>query len=77
MTHPHLAIWIAHVADVLTSDHNATDYDATADYAANLLTAYPYLVTSADAYAHGAMELADFRQAVTFAVSDNDHNGGF
>lgn len=91
MTGPsHLdGVLIAHVADVLESDHGCADYDASADHAANLLTAYYFLRVAAENYANrptcelaecdcDAYAVADFRQAVATAVALNDStSGGF
>lgn len=69
--------FIAHVADELQRAHGAEDYDVAADYAANLLTVYGYLVTSASAYADGTCGPVSFRRAVATAVAESDAAGGF
>ena len=53
MTDPEFGLWVAHVANVLEDFHGAMDYDATADYAANLLRTYPDLLAMASQYQNG------------------------
>ena len=68
---------IAHVSDVLESDHGCTDYDATADYAANLIRAYDSLAIIASKYAARTANLAWLQAMVAYAVADNSATGGF
>ena len=63
--------WIAHVAEVLEDFHGAADYDAAADYAHNLLAAYPALREMASQFANGDAGREWLADAVATAVQSN------
>jgi hypothetical protein len=64
-------IFIAHTADTIAFiSGGVQDYDATADFAANLLGEFGYLVSAADAYSQGSVSAADFEAVVSRALSD-------
>ena len=65
-----LGTHIAHVADSIErlSDGEINDYDATADFAANLLDVTDGLVTAVRMYDAGAMSADDFDSQVKVAV---------
>jgi len=65
------ATWIAHVAEVLEDFHGATDCDATADYAYNLLAASPELREMASQYDNGDAGREWLVDAVNTAVQIN------
>jgi hypothetical protein len=71
------SILTAHVADELERSHGAQDYDAAAEYADQLLEAYPWLAAAADEYAHGVIGLRQFSGYVARAVAANTADGGF
>lgn len=71
------AIAIAHVADVLQSDHGCEDYDATAEYASLLLEANYFLRVAAENYAAETETRESFAFYVGQAVKFNTANGGF
>jgi hypothetical protein len=68
---------IAHVADVLTAEHGCEDYDATADYAANLIRAYDSLAIVAHKYVAGTANHHWLSAIVAYAVTVNTQTGGF
>jgi hypothetical protein len=71
MTDPEFGLWVAHVANVLEDFHGAMDYDATADYAANLLRTYPDLLAMASQYQNGDAGREWLVDAVATAVQIN------
>ena len=71
MTDPEFGLWVAHVANVLEDFHGAMDYDATADYAANLLRTYPDLLAMANQYQNGDAGREWLVDAVATAVQIN------
>ena len=74
---PVTGVMIAHVADVLEAEHGCEDYDATADYAANLIRSNDSLAIIAAKYAAGTANLAWLQAMVAYAVMSNDAIGGF
>jgi hypothetical protein len=68
---------IAHVSDVLQSEHACEDYDATADYAANLIRAYESLAIIASKYAAGTANHDWLSAMVAYAVASNTELAGF
>lgn len=71
------SLLIGHVSDVLQSEHGCNDYDATAEYAAQLLAEYPSLLLIAHKYAAGTTTDRWLQAIVAYAVTDNTRRGGF
>lgn len=71
------SLMIGHVADVLKSEHGCHDYDATAEYAAQLLEANYFLRVSAENYAAKTETRESFAFYVGQAVKFNAADGGF
>lgn len=70
-------IMMAHVADVLQSNHGCIDYDTTAEYAALLLDAHYFLRVAADNYATETESRESFAFYVGQAVKFSNADGGF
>jgi hypothetical protein len=68
---PTNSLFIGYVADTIEFiSGGVQDYDATADFAHNLLAEFGYLLAAADAFSQGAIGASEFDAAVRRALSE-------